>query len=109
MAGRNTNNELLLKLLEENAATKQEMADSKNILKDVSTDLKRFVSMAEKMHHTIYGNGQAGLVDRVAALEEWQQKINGTMHEAKGGSRVIAFLFGAAMTFAGVVLERFLR
>lgn len=109
MAGKSTSNELLLKLLEENAQTKQGVADFRSLLTDISTDLKRVVSMSEKLHHTVYGNGQAGLVDRISALEEWKDMINGTMHEAKGGSKVIAFIFGLVSAVVGFCAERFLR
>lgn len=109
MVARNTNNELLLKLLEENAQTKQGVADFRELLTDISTDLKRVVSMSEKLHHTVYGNGQAGLVDRIAALEEWREMVNGTIHEAKGGGKVFVFLWGLASAVVGFIVDRVLK
>ena len=109
MAGENTSNELLLKLLEENAATKQGVADFKSLLTDISSDVKRVVSMSEKLHHTVYGNGQAGLVDRIVALEEWQTNVNNKINEAKGGGRVVAFLFGISCAIIGFFAERMMK
>ena len=106
MAGRNTNNELLIKVVEETAAQKESLQNIWARLTDMSTDLKRVVSMTEKLHHTVYGNGQMGLVDRVVALQDWQIKVNETIHEAKGGGKVVAFLFGIGAALVGSIAER---
>ena len=100
---------LCIKVIEESAAQKKSTENILESLKDISADLKHFVSVAEKLQHTVYGNGQAGLVDRVAALEEWRERVNETMHEAKGGGKVVAFLFGIFATIAGFFLERILN
>lgn len=104
-----TNYELLIKVIEETAAQKKSTENILESLKDISADLKHFVSVAEKLQHTVYGNGQAGLVDRVVALEEWREQVNETIHEAKGGGKVVAFLFGIFATIAGFFLERILN
>lgn len=109
MVARSNNNELLIKVVEETAAQKQSLKNIWAQLTDISTDLKRVVSMSEKMHHTIYGNGEIGLVDRVAALEGWQNKVNETIHEARGGGKVVSFLFGVGAAVLGFFAERFFK
>jgi len=106
---KNTNNELLVKVIEESAAQKKSTENILMQLKDMSADLKRVVSISEKLHNTVYGNGQAGLIDRVVALEEWRESVNEAIHEAKGGGKVIAFLFGTVATIAGFLAERLLN
>lgn len=109
MTGKSNSNELLIKVIEEAAAQKQDIKNILIRLTDISSDLKRSVSMTEKLHHTVYGNGEKGIVDHIEALEGWQTHINETMHEAKGGGRVVAFLFGIAATIIGFIAERFFK
>ncbi len=109
MTGKSNSNELLIKVIEEAAGQKQDIKNILTRLTDISSDLKRFVSMTEKLHHTVYGNGEKGIVDRIEALEEWQVRVNETMHEAKGGGRVVAFLFGIAAAIIGFIAERFFK
>ena len=108
MAGK-SNNELLIKVVEETAAQKQSLEIIGGSLAEIRADLKRVISMTEKLHHTIYGNGETGLVERVEALEEWRGQINETIHEAKGGGRVVAFLFGLASAMIGFFAERIFK
>lgn len=108
MAGK-SNNELLIKVVEETAAQKQRLETIGGNLAEIRADLKRVVSMTEKLHHTVYGNGETGLVERVEALEEWRGRINETLHEAKGGGRVAAFLFGLASAIIGFFAERLFK
>lgn len=109
MAGKSNNNELLIKVVEETAAQRQCIENILSRLTDISSDLKRSVSVAEKLHHTVYGNGERGLVDRIEDLEEWRGHINETIHEAKGGGRVAAFLFGLASAIIGFFAERLFK
>lgn len=108
MAGK-SNNELLINVVEETAAQKQSLETIGGNLAEIRADLKRVVSMTEKLHHTVYGNGETGLVERVEALEEWHGRINETLHEAKGGGRVAAFLFGLASAIIGFFAERLFK
>lgn len=85
---------MIMDLMSSVAAINASMLEIKEKINEQGTDLKKMTHNNEKMYHTIYGNGQKGLVQKQDEIIDKLNIFERNKERVKGGFIVINSIFG---------------
>ena len=102
-------NQTLLNLVKDAAKSQQQIADMKETLTNFCDESRKLISMVEKLYHTVYGNGQPGLVQGMQQIDDRVNGLEGVLKEVHGGRKVLSVLWGIIGAVAVIVIERILQ
>lgn len=102
-------NQTLLNLVKDLAQSQQQITDIKETLTGFCDDFKKSISMVEKLYHTVYGNGQPGLVQNIQHIDDRVNSLEGIVKEVRGGRKVLSVLLGVVGAMVMILIERMMR
>lgn len=102
-------NQTLLNLVKDLAQSQQQITDIKETLTGFCDEFKKSISMVEKLYHTVYGNGQPGLVQNIQHIDDRVNSLEGIVKEVRGGRKVLSVLFGVVGAMVMILIERMMR
>lgn len=102
-------NQTLLNLVKDAAKSQQQIADMKETLTNFCDEFRKSISMVEKLYHTVYGNGQPGLVQNMQQIDDRVNCLEGILKEIQGGKKVLSILLGIVGAVVALVVERILQ
>lgn len=102
-------NQTLLNLVKDLAQSQQQITDIKETLTGFCDEFKKSISMVEKLYHTVYGNGQPGLVQNIQHIDDRVNSLEGIVKEVRGGKKVLSVAWGILGALAAIFIERMMR